>query len=41
MKIPEIWGVSLKNYKLLQDGMNMKHVEGDQQWIELQMRRIR
>lgn len=29
MKEPEIWGVSLKNYKLLQDGMNMKHIEGD------------
>lgn len=29
MKSPEIWGVSLKNYKLLQDGMNMKHIEGD------------
>lgn len=29
MKAPEIWGVSLKNYKLFQDNLNMKHVSGD------------
>lgn len=29
MKVPEIWGVSLKNYKLLVDSINRKHIAGD------------
>ena len=29
MQAPEIWGISLKNYKLLQDSLGNKHIEGD------------